>query len=353
MKKLTTILVVVGAFGLLAFVLMNNKKKNQEATDIVSQKTTEVAVKVDTIKTQKSTLSYSANGNFVAAQELNFAAENSGRVTRILVEEGDQVRAGQTLAIIKGDRLQADYSSAQAAYNTAVSDLNRYESAFKTGGITAQQLDQARLQVASAKARLQSSGSSLGDATIKSSINGIINKKYIELGAVVNPGTQLFEIVDISKLKIAVTVPERTVARLSKGTQVAITASAFPDKKWDGKVTFIAPKADASLNFPVEIEVLSKGDNSLKAGMYGTATFTAAESEARDVKYVSRSAFVGGVNANKVFVVRNGVAKLIDIVGGAVEGDRVEVLSGLNDGDIVVTSGQINLVDGIKVKIIK
>lgn len=353
MKKITTILIVAGSVALLAYVLMNNKKKNQEATDIVSQKTTEVAVRVDTIKTEKSNLSYSANGNFIPAQEIDFSAENAGRVTRILVDEGDQVRAGQTIAIIKGDRLQADYAAAEASYNNAVADLNRFESAFKTGGVTQQQLDQARLQVATAKSRMQSSGSSLGDATIKASINGIINKKHIEVGAVVNPGTPLFEIVDVSKLKMNVTVPEQVVALINKGTKVAIKASVFPDKTWEGKVAFIAPKADASLNFPVEIEVAANADSKLKAGMYGTATFSATANEVRDVKYVSRSAFVGGVNANKVFVVREGKAQMINVVGGRIEGNRVEIISGLNDGDIVVTSGQINLIDGIQVNIIK
>ncbi len=352
MKKIIYIVAGIAIIALIAFVLTKNKNKNEAETAIVSQKNSAVAVRVDTVKTQKIAATFIANGNFEPLQSLTFSAEAPGRVTRVLVEEGSVVRIGQTLAIIKGDRLSVDVQSARAGYNNAMADAERYQNAFKTGGVTQQQLDQAKLGLVNAKARLDQANISFGDATIRSSINGIVNKRHIEPGSVVSPGTPLFDLVNVSKLKLKVTVSEDQIANLQKGNSVKVKASVYPDKEFSGKITFIAPVADGTLNFPVEIEIDNTSGNDLKAGMYGTAYF-GAEAQQKEVRIVPRSAFVGSVNSNQVFVVENDVAKLTTLVAGQIYGDKVEVLDGLKDGQIVVTSGQINLIDGTPVALIK
>lgn len=353
MKKVLYIVGIVAVIGLFAYILNSNKEKNEAETAVVSQKNNAVTVRIDTVKTEVPNLDYIANGNFAPSQELSFPAENSGRVVRVLVDEGSVVRKGQVLAVIKGDQLSVELTNAQAAYNTAVADRQRYENAFQTGGVTKQQVDQAKLNVANAKARLDQARISFGDATIKASINGIVNKRYIEPGSVVSPGTNLFDLVDVSTLKLKVTVTEQQVATLKVGTSVKVKASVFPDKEYTGKVTFIAPKADESLNFPVEIEIANNPNNELKAGMYGSAIFSAGGAKQQPIMAISRKAFVGGVGNNQVFVVKDSMAQLVKVVAGRIMGEEVEVLSGLKEGEIVVVSGQINLQNGTKVAPIK
>lgn len=353
MSTILTVAIIAGAIVLIGWVLNNNKKKNAAKTAIVAQSgTSEVAVRISPVQKEALATDFSANGNFIPAQQLNFAAENSGRVTRVLVDEGSYVRKGQTLAIIKADVLNIDLESAQDAYQNAARDLQRYENAYKTGGVTQQQLDQARLQVQTAQARVAAARVRVSDANIRSSINGIVNKRMIEPGAVVSPGTALFELVDVSRLKLSVTVNEAQVANLKVGDKVEVKASVFPDLTFGGTVTFIAPKADASLNFPVEIEVASNPGNKLRAGMYGTALFDMEK--AAPVVTIPRTAFVGSVSSNQVFVVENGnTARIRNVVAGRVLGDKVEVLQGLNEGDNVIISGQINLAEGSKIRTIK
>jgi RND family efflux transporter MFP subunit len=348
-----TIGVLIGVLVLIGSVLANNKKKNAEKTAVVAQTTGgDVAVRVSAVQKQSIELDFSANGNFAPAQQMNFASENSGRVTRVLVDEGSYVRRGQTLVIIKTDVLSIDLETAQAAYQNALRDKQRYENAFQTGGVTQQQLDQAKLTLENAAARVAQARIRVSDANIKSSINGIVNKRYIEPGAVVNPGTQLFELVDVSRLKLAITVNETQVAALKVGDKVDVKASVFPDKNYGGTISFIAPKADASLNFPVEIEIASNPGNQLKAGMYGTAVFSFGNTT--PVITIPRSAFVGSVSTNQVFVVENGnTARLRNVISGRVLGDKVEILQGLNEGESIITSGQINLADGSKISPIK
>jgi len=98
----------------------------------------------------------------------------------------------------------------------------------------------------------------------------------------------------------------------------------------------------------VEIEVSNPEPNTIRAGMYATASFKFPTQEAQIA--VPRSAFVGGVSSNQLFVLENGdTARLKTVVAGRVVGEQVEVISGLNEGEVVITSGQINLVDGSKV----
>ena len=355
MKKIIiTIVVIAASLGLIAFVLINNKKENEAKTAIVAETNAAVSVKVDTVKTDVVSLDFVSNGTFEPIQELKFSAEKSGKITKILVKEGDYVSVGQTLAIVRSDVVNVNAQTANASYQNAVTDYNRYENAYKTGGVTKQQLDQAKLMMVNAKAQLSQANINVGDTRLKAPISGIINKKYIEVGSILagTPSTNLFDIVNVSKLKLTVAVNEGQVASLKVGSAVNVTSSVYADRKFTGKITFIAAKADETLNFPVEIEIANNASNDLRAGMYGTAEF-ASKQQKQSLKVVSRNAFIGSVSSNQVFVIDNGTATLKTITAGRILGDKVEVLDGLENGDLVIVTGQINLQNGSKVEIIK
>ncbi len=351
-KGILSIVAVIAVIALIAWVLNRNKKKNAEITAIVSSGNVGlVAVNTEKVSKTVINLDFSANGTFAANQDLILATENAGRVTRILVDEGSRVSKGQLVAHIDADLLNVDVETAKANYQSAVRDLERYESAFKTGGVTQQQLDNARLNVQTTQARLQSANLKSADANIKSPISGIINKRFVEQGSYVNVGNQLFEIVDVSKLKLQATANENQVVNLKVGDAVTIKSNVFPGITFNGKISFIAPKADNSLNFPVEVEVSNNSEGKLKAGMYGTAVFDFPDQAAS--LSVPRSAFVGSINSNKVFVFEGNKAKERRVVPGRIFGDRVEVLEGIKEGELIITSGQINLVDGTEVQKLK
>src|SRR5690606_21645844 len=183
---------------------------------------------------------------------------------------------------------------------------------------------------------------------ISSPTSGSVNKRHIEMGAFVSTGTSLCDIVDVYKLKLEVTANESQVVNIRKGDKVTITSSVFPGQEFTGTVSFIAAKSDNTLNYPIEIEVNNPGDNSLRAGMYATAKFQFPTQEPQII--IPRSSFVGGVNSNQVFVLaQDSTAKIQEVVPGRILGEQVEIRSGLEEGQTVITSGQINLVDGTKV----
>ncbi|CAM2774379.1 RND family efflux transporter, MFP subunit [Flavobacterium succinicans] len=353
-RNITTIIIIIGALGLIGYVLMKNKAENEEKIAIVASKNASVSVKATQVKNETVSLDFVANGNFEPIQELTFSAEKSGKVISVLAKEGDRVSVGQTLAIVRGDVIDVNAKAAEAAYMNAKSDYNRFENAYKTGGVTKQQLDQAKLGLINAESNLKQAKINVGDTRIKAPINGIINKKHIEPGSMLAamPATALFDIVNVSKLKLKVTVSEAQVASLKVGNTINIKTSIYPDKAFTGRITFIAAKADTNLNFPVEIEVANNSNQELKAGMYGTAIFQSSQQK-QAMTIVPRTAFVGSVSSNEIFVIENEIAKLKKVTAGRILGDKVEIISGLTIGETVITTGQINLQDGVAVEIIK
>lgn len=350
MKRIIfTLLIVLGVLAIIAWVLNNNKKENQAKTDIVAKGTGAVVVRTTTAAKSAINLDFSANGNFTAWQDLSLLAENSGRVTRILVDEGSHVSRGQILARIDDEYLNLDLEAAEDALSKLKTDQQRYESSFKTGGVTRAQLDEINLNVRNAENKVQQAKRRLADAYIKAPISGIINKRNIEVGTYVSPGTQIFDIVDVSQLKLLVNANESQVVNLKLGDQVSITTTVFPDKKFNGRISFIAAKADNTLNYPVEIQVENSSAQSLKAGMYATATFDLPEQQPTII--IPRGAFVGSVSSNEIFILQNGnTARLRKVTAGRILGEQVEIIEGLKEGETVITSGQINLVDGTEVK---
>ncbi|MFC4687059.1 efflux RND transporter periplasmic adaptor subunit [Epilithonimonas pallida] len=353
MKK-TLIYIIVAAVlvGLAAYKIVDNKKKQEAEVKEVAKQVDKINVNIVTVSRQDVNTEYSANGTFIPKQESNQSADIAGRVVNVYVKEGSRVAAGQVLATIKRDAIEVDVTQAQNNLQNAIIDNQRYENAYKTGGVTKQQLDNSRLQLKNAQSAVRAQGVRVNDTSVRAGISGMINKKMVEPGMVVATGTALFEIVNINSLKLSVLVDESQVGRIQIGQEVDINVNVLPDEKFTGRITFIAPKSDASLNFPVEIEVQNRGN--LKAGMYATALFkTNHGAETQNMLTVPAEAFVNGVSSGQLFIVNNGTAKLIKVTTGKVYGDKVQILSGLNGGEQVITSGQINLDNGSKINIVK
>ncbi|MBK0369366.1 efflux RND transporter periplasmic adaptor subunit [Flavobacterium agrisoli] len=351
-KNLIYIIVAAALVGLAGYKIVSNKEKQQQEVAEVAKQVDKINVNVITVTPEDINTDYSANGTFLPKQEMNQASEISGRIVSVMIKEGSKVSAGQTLATIKRDAIDVDVTQAQNNLQNAITTNQRFENAYKTGGVTKQQLDDSRLQLKNAEAAVKSQSVRVNDTRIKAGISGTINKKMVEPGMVVAPGTPLFEIVNINTLKLSVLVDESQIGKIALGQRVNISVNVLPDEALSGKITFIAPKSDESLNFPVEVEVQNKGN--LKAGMYATAVFkTNNGAETKNMLTVPATAFVNGVSSGQLFVVNNGTANLIKVQTGKVYGDKVQILSGLDEGQQVVTSGQINLENGSKINIIK
>jgi membrane fusion protein (multidrug efflux system) len=351
MKKI--LIYGIGTLAILAgiiFKLKSNQRENAEHTAIVKESASgAVPVLVSQVVRTKFDNTFTANGNFEAINQIELASDVAGRITQLFVKEGSYVKAGQVIARVDNEIFRADLQAEKARVDQARQDLERYQKALETGGVTQKQVDDMKLQFETTHSKYIQAEKKLNDAQIKAPVNGMINQRYVELGTYLALGAKVVEIVDISRLKLTVSVTESQVVQLNIGDKVTVTSTVFPETKYAGTVTFIAAKGDATLNYPVEIEIANVKGKELKAGMYGSATFNLPEQS--PLMLIPRAAFTGGVNSNQVFVLENGQSHLRKVIAARTFGTLVEVREGLTEGETVITSGQINLTEGTIVSV--
>lgn len=171
MKK-TLIYIIVAAvlIGLAAWKIADNKKKQETEVKEVAKQVDKINVNVVTVSRENINTDYSANGTFIPKQEMNQSADISGRIVSVMVKEGARVGAGQVLATIKRDAIEVDVTQAQNNLQNAIIDNQRYENAFKTGGVTKQQLDNSRLQLKNAQAAVRAQGVRVNDTRDRKSV---------------------------------------------------------------------------------------------------------------------------------------------------------------------------------------
>lgn len=348
MKKLIYILVVVAVIGAIAFTLMNNKKEMAAKAAVAEIKSEAISVQLSPVKTGRIDKSFTAQGNFEPIQTLALMSETQGQVKRVLKRKGDRVRAGELLLQVEANTANADLSALQANYEKAKRDLARFENLAAGEAITKRQLEEARLAVKTIESQIVRARQMVNKTRITAPISGEINEIYVEVGSYLGMATKLYDIVNVDRLKLNVKVGEREVLLVRKGDKVKVRADVNATDSYTGTVTAISAQADASLKYDVEIEVKNPGENSLRAGMYGTAFFEIAEQ--REALLIPREAIVGSLQDAAVYVVENNVANLKKVKVGTVTQNQVEIVEGLSTGQQIVQSGQINLQDGMKVK---
>jgi membrane fusion protein, multidrug efflux system len=349
-RTIITIVILVIAIAGAAFILKSNKEKMKAQTDLAKKVNTTTPVQVAEVREENVGGTFVATGTFSPLKQIVVVTEVAGKVIGLKVDEGQYVNEGQLLARIDFATLEADLRSAEANLKKLKTDKERYERLVQSGGVTQAQLDDITLNYVNAEARVVTARKKLNDTYIKAPFAGYINKRYVEQGAYVGAGKEMFEIVETNKLTMNVNVSESQVLSITSAKQVKVSADVYPGTSYPSKVKFIAAKADANLNFPVELEITNVKDRPLRAGMYGRATFEIPSG--RSELIIPRAALLGSINDAEVYVVSGDSVKLRRIVVGSQYADTIEVVEGLSSGDKVVTNGQINLTDGARVTIL-
>ena len=242
------------------------------------------------------------------------------------------------------------YDNAKLSYEKCKDDYNRNISLHQGEAISDTQLRDIKMAFENATIQLENAKKQWDDTKITAPFSGYITTQNTELGAYVNPGTVIAGIADISDLKVILDVSESNAYELREGQQVNIIVDINSQANYTGKISNISPKASASHTYPVEIIIPNNRKEKLKAGTYVNVSVNMGKSG--KTLMIPRDAIVSSVKDPSVYVVNNNEAKLVKITTGRNFNSKLEVAAGLNEGDKVVTNGQINLTDGAKVAIL-
>jgi RND family efflux transporter MFP subunit len=341
MKRLIIVSIsILALVGACTVTLLYNKKKiDIKANPDVTLKSIPVFVEKAVLKPLDGDFSY--QGSFRPVHELTLLSEGQGKVESLLFETGDEVRSGQLLAQLDDVMLRSQLTLAEANLAKMERDLAKYEALLKNDAISSQQVEDARLGLIKAQTDVITLKKQLDHTSIKAPISGTITERFIEVGSLLMPGSPVAQIVDVTKIRFIAYMSESEVVYIQRGDQVEITSSLFPGISYTGRVISVGVKADDAKRFPVEIDVENKRDHTLKAGMFGTAFFRGVNGH--DALVIPRNALTGSIKESKVFVVAGDTAILREVTIGQVDDNLVEITSGLEPGEEVVVSGQINL----------
>jgi RND family efflux transporter MFP subunit len=325
-------------------------KSNQE---LVEQKVyrvdpdKKVQVQAETVISRQLDRTFNYTGTFVPNKEIMLIPQAHGQVKGVFFNEGDQIKQGDLLLQIDDELLQAQYISAEATYQISKRNFERYEKASESDGVSKMQFDDYRLKFKNAESQLKQLDKQIRLSRITAPFSGTITLKDAELGSVVGT-TPIGRLTDLTRLKLEISVPENEIVLFHEGDGAEVSSDVFPGKTFQGSVAYVAERADESHNYLVKVTIPNK-DFALKAGMYGTVSFSRDLSN--NALAVPRTAILGSAKNPQVFVVKNDVATIRTIQTGRTTGELVEVVSGVEDGEVVITSGHINLKDGSKVEV--
>mgnify|MGYP001495105134 FL=1 len=228
-------------------------------------------------------------------------------------------------------------------------DVNRYTILAKADAIQGVQLEKAELGLKSAKVQKATFLEQINKTTIKAPFNGVVTAKLSEEGAFAAPGVPLLQVMDITTLKFTVNVPEKDLSQFKLNQSYSLTADAYSEILLTGKTTMIGSKANMGSSFPVQFMVNNTSDLKIKAGMFGKVLLK-SETSGKGI-IIPSSAIQGTDNQPQVYVVKNGKALLQNITISKKTQNKAVVSNGLNEGDVIVTNGFINLFDGANVTV--
>ena len=349
MKSRIISIIIVVAVLVSAGLLLKRSHDKINSSKADSGISTDVVVSVAEVGVTSTGSTLSLTGNLTPNTELYIAAQASGQITSLNVELGQYKSKGSVLATIDSKLRKLAVQSASLNFNKQQRDLNRYESLYQGGTITAQQMDDARMAYESAQIQLDQAKKQLVDATVTAPISGIITEKLAENGSFINTGSPIVRIVDISKLKIKMNVSEQNVYKLKLGDEVSVTSDIYPGEVNKGRISFISSKGDDAHNYQVEVQMPNSSKKPLKAGTFANVQID-IPGKASAIS-IPRAALLGSTQDARVYVVENNKANQRKIVIGGGNEQYLEVLSGLAKGEKVIVAGQINLVDGQSVRI--
>jgi membrane fusion protein (multidrug efflux system) len=291
------------------------------------------------ITTRPMPRSLPLTGSLVANQQADIAANASGRVIHTFVDRGAPVQKGDVLvqldiraAQLSEDVAQANFESAQAQQQLADTQCQRNQDLLKKGALSREEWErvesQCRISAATAKAAAAQAAlakKTLRDATVRAPFSGLIGDRFISVGEYVQPASKVASIVQISPLRLQLSVPEEHVGHVTPNGEVTFQVLAYPKETFTGIINYIAPAVRPTSRDLVFDALVPNNDHRLRPGMFATATLKLPDESLPTVPL-------------KSLRTQDGTHRLLMVVERSIE-ERVVQIGSERDGYVVVLDG--------------
>ncbi len=316
-------------------------------------------------------------GSLRAKEQVNVSPKIAGRIVQITVDTGQMVARGALLAVIEDDEIKQQIERSQAAIavveasiaqreaelHNAKAELDRKKQLVEAGLLSRQELESletryrvAQSQLELARAQRRQSEAELRELHIRQSqtrvyspISGVIAKRHVDIGAMVSSATPIVTVVSLSPMVVEAKASERDIARIKRGLPVTVTIDSLPGKTYTGRIMRIAPLLDPQTrNGILEIEIANR-QGELKGEMF--ARIEVDLGSARETTLVPRDALVYRGEQPGVYTIEAEAARFRPVETGLTQEEKVEVISGLQVGEMVITRGANLVKDGDRVRV--
>lgn len=308
-------------------------------------------VEVDTVKTGRIVETRDAVGTVRAFESITVTAKTAGLITEIGFEEGQKVKAGDTLVQLDAAERKAEIEQAIAEANRAVAlrnevaiKLERAQQLSRTGAGTAAQVEDLTAQIkslegsmASAQAQRRGAEARLEELTIRAPFAGRVGTRSVSLGAYISPGTRITSLDDLSKVRLDFAVPENLLGRLKPGQVVNATSAAYQGRRFQGVVATIDPRVDAATRTVKLTAEFPNPDEALKPGMFLSVGLEVTTKD--DAVLIPEEAIVSEGLRQIVYPVKDNKVERRVIRLGQRQNGKAEVVEGLQPGETIVVLG--------------
>jgi membrane fusion protein (multidrug efflux system) len=306
-------------------------------------------VKVEAATTMRFVDRVEAVGSAVANEQVTLSSPVTERITRLNFDDGSFVRAGQVVAVLQQSQEAAQLAEVQARARQAEQQLGRITQLKNRGFATRADYDVQVAAAAAARAQGQQVRAQIGERVITAPFSGWVSLRNISAGAVVNQGTPIATISDVSTIKLDFPVPETMLSVIRPGQTIEAVSAAWPGAPFRGTIHTIDPVVDPATRAVTVRARLPNPDRRLRPGMMLTVGI---ETAPRLSLSVPELAIVGEGERRFVFVLGEGNrARRTEVRTGIRSGGRVEILEGLSPGQRVITEGVVKVADGMAVRV--
>lgn len=291
----------------------------------------------------------SSTGTVRADESVELQAETNGKVVSLNFHEGAAVRKGDLLVKINDSDLQANLERYTYAKELSEVRFRRISELMKQKVVSQDEYDTALNEVKIQESFIELYRAEIRKTEIRAPFDGVVGLRFLSIGAYVNATTRIATLQRLDALKIDFSVPERYAARIAVGGKVHFTV-AGAIKRYEGEIYAIDPRIDVGTRTLLVRAVYPNADSSLLPGAFTNVTVELEKFP--NAVLIPAEAVIPGVDKKVVYSMRNGIAEMLPVETGMRTSTHVHILSGLQAGDLVITSGLQQIRDGLPVQLL-
>ncbi len=285
-------------------------------------------------------------GTLVSNDKVEMASELSGRVISINFKEGQFVRKGSVLVKLNDDELQSQLTRAKYQYTLLEQKLERQKILLDKEAVSREEYDQVSTEFNLLKQDIEQLEIKIAKMKIKAPFDGVIGFRNISLGALLLPNSKVATIVDLANLVLEFSIPEKYISNQLLGSKVSFTVGGM-SRIFSAVIYAIDPEIDLKTRSIMLRARYNNRDGALRPGMFAKVSMNANKKV--DNIYLPNESIVSNVKGRSVWIVKNGNAEMKDVITGTRTVDMMEILSGVDKGDTIITSGLMQLREGMSV----